>query len=146
MLLKAPILVANLIFAQRFRDVAESVTAFGANLLVVLAVGAAVQRYVAGMTSPMARRMARTTSSIDVVAIGAPIGPLARKSRSMVVISSQNRIPPSRNPPAPAATSTRVGPNRPRENIGTTMRSSRNVLRTSSETTSAGRGWCGSSG
>lgn len=29
----APILVANLIFAQRFRDVAESVTAFGANLL-----------------------------------------------------------------------------------------------------------------
>ncbi|MDQ6856332.1 MAG: spermidine synthase, partial [Candidatus Dormibacteraeota bacterium] len=28
-----PILIANLIFAQRFRDVAESVTAFGANLL-----------------------------------------------------------------------------------------------------------------
>ena len=29
----APILIANLIFAQRFKDVAESVTAFGANLL-----------------------------------------------------------------------------------------------------------------
>jgi hypothetical protein len=28
-----PILIANLIFAQRFKDVAESVTAFGANLL-----------------------------------------------------------------------------------------------------------------
>jgi spermidine synthase len=29
----APILIANLIFAQRFKDVSESVTAFGANLL-----------------------------------------------------------------------------------------------------------------
>ena len=29
----APILIANLIFAQRFKDVVESVTAFGANLL-----------------------------------------------------------------------------------------------------------------
>jgi hypothetical protein len=28
-----PILIANLIFAQRFRDVGDSVTAFGANLL-----------------------------------------------------------------------------------------------------------------
>jgi hypothetical protein len=39
-----------------------------------------------------------------------------------------------------------VGPERPRVNSGTTMRSSVIRFRMSSDTTRAGRGWCGSSG
>lgn len=113
---------------------------------IVDALDALEAAYGSGTTSPRARLTQRRTCLKSVGGNGGPSGPRARKSRSIVVISSQNRIPGRRRPPTPAGTGTRVGPGRPAGKTGITMRSSRNRFLTSSDTMRAGRGWCGSSG
>ncbi len=102
--------------------------------------------YCPGRYSPTARRMARTTAVVSVAGTRSPKGPRTKKSLSIVVNSSQKRTQSRRSPPTPAAIVTRVGPDRPRENTGTTITSSRRWFRMSSDTMRAGRGWCGSSG
>ena len=96
------------------------------------------RRYGSGTTAPIARRTPRTTASTKLGA-NTPTGPRARKSLSIVVISSQKTTLSWRRPPAPARKATRVGPRCPPEKTGTTTKSSRIRFRMFSETTTAGR-------
>ncbi len=65
--------------------------------------------YGSGRTSPIARRTLRTTPSINF-GLSMPTGPRAKKSRSIVVISSQKITLLWRRPLERAGNGTRVGP------------------------------------